>query len=377
MHHHQSSIFSSLLKVIPRYRFERMVAEHQGDYRVRHLRCWDQFVALLYAQLAGCQGLRELEAGFNAHAERHYHLGVHAVKRSTLSDANETRPVALYESLFSWLLGQALPEDYDASEALQLIDSTTIPLNKELFDWAHFRSTKSGVKLHMVYDPNADVPTYFTITPAKKNDMKEAADLPITPGADYVFDRAYNGYAWWQELHDQGCRFVCRLKSSARFSFLEWRMPEGEGVLADDVIQLRDDACSAPLRRIVYHCSNRNKRLVFVTNDLASPASEIAELYKQRWQIELFFKWIKQNLKIKKFLGTNENAVKIQIIVALIAYLIIRIIQQSLPPNISMKSLTDRIRATIFSRKTIPDLFKPPKIIPKNKQLNQLELIPC
>jgi len=378
MHHvHQNSILAQLLKIVPRHRFERLVSEHCGDYRVRRLRCWDQFVALLYGQLSGCESLREIEAGFNAHAERHYHLGCGRVARSTLADANETRPVSLYEALFSWLLGKALPADYAAKDALLLIDSSTIPLNQQLFDWAEFRSQKSGVKLHTVYDPNAAVPTYFTITPAKKHDMKEAAEFPISPGADYVFDRAYNAYGWWQELHNHGCRFVCRLKKNARFTVLAWRIPQGEGVLADDVIRLKDEACHTPLRRITFYCPIRNKRLVFITNDLKSPAVEIAALYKKRWQIELFFKWIKQNLKIKKFLGTSENAVKIQIMVAIIVYLILRIMLQTLPKNIALKSLTDRIRATIFQQKTIPEIFKPPKISNKIKCPKQEALKLC
>ncbi|MCP4399759.1 MAG: IS4 family transposase [bacterium] len=374
---HQDSIFCQLLKVIPRHGFERFVAEHQGDYRVRDLRCWDQFVSLIYAQLTGCDSLRELESGFNTHAERHYHLGCHRVKRSTLADANASRPVALYESLFGWLLGKALPGDYTAKDALLLIDSSTMPLNQKLFDWAEFRSKKSGVKLHLVYDPDADVPTYFTITVAKKHDMKEVADFPITPGADYIFDRAYNAYSWWQELQNNGCRFVCRLKKNANFTFEKWREPQGKSVLADDIIQLHDKAYQERLRRIVYHCPIKDKRLVFVTNDLTSPALEIAELYKKRWQIELFFKWVKQNLRIKKFLGTSENAVKIQIIIALISYLILRILQQNLPLTTSLKSLTDRIKANIFQRKTILHLFKPPDINYNISGLEQMELEVC
>ena len=375
---HQNSVLTQLLKVFPRHHFERLVTAHKGDHRARHLRCWDQFVALLYGQLTGCESLRELEAGFNSHAERHYHLGCHRVHRSTLADANERRPVALYEAAFSWLLNKAMAYDRrEASEALLLLDSSTIPLNKTLCQWAEFRSQKSGVKLHLAYDPNADVPAFFSITHAKRHDMVEAASFAIVAGATYVFDRAYNAYKWWQELQKEGCRFVCRLKKNARFTFVEWRVPEGEGVHADDVIQLTDEACTTPLRRIVYHCATRDKRLVFVTNDLESPARVIADLYKQRWQIELFFKWIKQNLKIKKFLGTSENAVKIQIIIALITYLILRIIQQGLPININLKRLRNLTKANIFQRKTFHQLLKKTEKTISISQISQMEMELC
>ena len=179
--------------------------------------------------------------------------------------------------------------------------------------------------------------------------------------------------SWWQELSDAGCRFVCRAKKNMKLTYQEWREPQGDGVLADDLIELQKDY-DGPLRRIVYHCPLKNKRLVFVTNDLNSPAIDIAERYKKRWQIELFFKWIKQNLRIKKFLGTSENAVKIQIIIALITYLILRIIQQQLPLKTSLKSLTDRLKANIFQQKTIPHLFKPPNTVRNISGLEQIEM---
>lgn len=373
---HQNSVFSQLLKVIPRHRFERLVAAHRGDFRARTLRCWDQFVALLYAQLTGCESLRTLETSFNSHTERHYHLGCQKVARSTLSDANERRPVALYEALFHGLLGQLMQGQNHAKEALLLLDSTTMPLNQNLFGWADFRSRKNGVKLHLAYNPKADTPCFFSITPAKKHDMKAAADMPIQAGAEYVFDRAYNAYDWWQELHELGCIFTTRMKKNAQFSFVEFRVPQGDGVLADDVIQM-EKGCTAPLRRIVYHCPLRNKRLVFVTNAMERPALEVANRYRERWQIELFFKWVKQHLRIKKFLGTSENAVKIQIIIALIAYLILRIIQQTKLPMLTLHQLANLTKANIFQRKTWQTLLKPPDKTNNINTLIQLKMTLC
>jgi hypothetical protein len=253
-----------------------------------------------------------------------------------------------------------------------LLDSTTMPLNQTLFGWADFRSKKNGVKLHLAYDPTADTPCFFSITPAKKHDMKAAAELPIQPGSEYVFDRAYNAYEWWQELHNAGCIFTTRLKKNARFSFEEWRVPEG----ADDVIRM-EKGCHALLRRIVYHCPVRDKQLVFVTNDLQRPAIEVANRYRERWQIELFFKWVKQHLKIKRFLGTSENAVKIQIVIALIAYLILRILQQTKLPNLTLHHLANLIKANIFQRKPWENLLKPPDKSSNISEINQIELGLC
>ena len=373
---HYNSIFHQLLKVIPRHRFERLVDVHKGDYRARHLRCWDQFVSLLYAQLTGCDSLRELEAGFNSHVERHYHLGCQPVARSTLAKANEKRPSSLYEDVLSFLLGKLLQNESRVREALLLLDSTTIPLNQTLFDWAEFRSHKHGVKLHLAYNPRADMPCFFAITPAKKNDMKAAAEMPIQSGATYVFDRAYNDYRWWQELHDEGCTFVTRLKKNVTYVTETWNLAKGDGVLTDDIITMKQ-RCTAPLRRITYHCPVKDKRLVFVTNNLDISALEVASLYRERWQVELFFKWVKQNLKIKKFIGTSMNAVKTQIIIALIAYVILRLVQQTKMPDQTLRHITNLTKANIFQKKTWIDLIIPPDKTKVQRKSNQLEFALC
>lgn len=192
---HINTVFYQLLRFIPKRRFDEAVTRHQGDYRVRHLNCWSQFIAMLYAQLSGCQSLRHLESTFNSHSNHHYHLGVKGIRRSTLADANKKRPLGIYKELFFSLLGQVQTKTAkEARQAIRLIDSTTIDLNKQQFSWAHFRSSKAGIKLHVIYDPEQEVPTFFSMTKAKVNDRKAANALPIITHATYVFDRAYNDY---------------------------------------------------------------------------------------------------------------------------------------------------------------------------------------
>ena len=373
--HHQNTVFHALLKVLPRHRFERLVAAHEADRRVRRLPCWSQFVAMLYAQLSGARSLRELEGSLASHDNLFYHLGLGPVCRSTLSDANRERPASLYEDVFATLLETAQGRlGQDAATLVRLLDASPLALSRNLCAWARFSDQWTAAKLHVVYDPQARLPTYFTITPAKINDIVEAKAMPIEAGATYVFDRGYYSFDFWAKLNDAGCRFVTRLKDNSPTRQIEARPAEGEGIVSDRVVELnrrmarsRRNPYCAPLREIIVERDNGH-RLRLVSNDLEAPASEIAELYKTRWQIELFFKWVKQNLKIKSFLGTSPNAVKIQIITALIAYLLIHIVQQSFPIGHSMQQLARLIRANLMHRKTIEELLKPPPKRPNRRQ---------
>lgn len=364
---HQNTVFHALLKALPRQRFERLVAAHEADRRVRRLPCWSQFVAMLYAQLSGVRSLRELEAALASHDKLFYHLGLDPVCRSTLSDANRVRPAALYQDVFALLLETAQGRvGQDAATLVRLLDASPLPLSQNLCTWARFSEQWTAAKLHVVYDPQARLPTYFTITPAKTNDIVEAKSMPIEAGATYVFDRGYYSFDFWAKLNDAGCRFVTRLKDNSPTRQIEVRPAAGDGIISDSVVELnrrmarsRRNPYPEPLREIVVERDNGH-RLRLVSNDLEAPASEIAELYKTRWQIELFFKWVKQNLKIKSFLGTSPNAVKIQIITALIAYLLIHIVQQSFPVSHSLQQLARLIRANLMQRKTIAEMLKPP-----------------
>lgn len=239
---HTNTVFHDVLKQISRPLFDKTVKRHQGDYRVRTLNCWTQFISLLYGQLTHRQSLRDLELAFNSHANHHYHLGTQPIRRSTLADANENRPVELYKELFYDLLGKVRTSvSTEASQAIRLIDSTTIDLNKQQFSWAHFRTGKGGIKLHVVYDPALEVPTFFSLTPAKVNDRKAANHLPLIKHATYVFDRAYNDYRWYYEqLHLNDNRFVGRMKSNAVFEVTQTFACENN-VLEDQAIRLTSE----------------------------------------------------------------------------------------------------------------------------------------
>jgi hypothetical protein len=378
---HQNTVFSNLLKLVPRHRFDRVVAEHEGDYRVRRLTCWSQFVAMLYGQVSGAQSLRELVSAWESQGNLLYHLGAKKVRRSTLSDANRGRPAELFEGVFDILaprLERALAGE--ACELVRLIDSTFLRLNETLSGWARFCEGTTGVKLHVVYDPAAVRPTYFTITRAKVNDIVEAKKMPITPGATYVYDLGYYDFGWWARLTAHGCRFVSRLKTNSPVRLVAERTVTEEAIVSDREVRLSESLSSTrknpyqgTLREIVVRV-DATRTLRLVTNDLTAPAAEIAELYKRRWQIELFFKWVKQNLRLKKFLGTTENAVKVQIIVALIAFLLIRLAQHAWAPALSLQNFARLLRTNLLHRKAVAQMFDPFVPPPKPRSDRQLDL---
>ena len=366
---HVNTVFHQLLREIPRHRFEEVVSRYDGDKRIRSLPCWTQLCVMLYAQLCSRQSLRDVVLAWDSHASRHYHLGASRVKRSTLADANVKRSAEMYLELFYFLLHQSRGQGICHQDAIRLIDSTTIDLCKQQFEWASFRTGKSGVKVHTVYDPNAQIPTFFSISTAKKHDRKAVDRMPLLPGATYVFDRAYNDYAWFHNLTQRGVCFVSRMKSNAGFKVMDEFPVTDDGVLEDQLIRLSSakgrKECPTILRRIRFVRKEDGKKLVFITNDLKRSAGAIAALYKQRWKIELFFKWIKQNLKIKRFIGTSENAVKIQIIIAMIAYLLLHMAHSLLPLSRSMQQLARLVSVNLMERRSLLELLTdtppPPK----------------
>jgi IS4 transposase len=362
---HSNSIFNQLLKFIPRHTFQKVVDRHNGDYRTRTLSCWDQLVVLLFAQLNSQTSLRAIETTFNSQRSKLYHLGSRHISRSSLSDANGNRPTEIFSETFYYLLNKVrskLPK-VDANQMIRLIDSTTIDLNLNQFKWATFRSKKGGIKLHTVYDPNAAVPVYFSLTEAKTNDAKELNNLPMMPNTTYVVDRAYNNYSWFYSLDQDNSRFVGRMKTNTCYKVVKTRTPIGMGVVADEIIRLSSvkgkKDCPIDLRRVRFVREEDQKELVFITNDLSRSAVEIAALYKQRWEIELFFKWIKQNLKIKRFISQNRNGVMIQVLVALISYLLLKLTQLTHLSKQTLYQICLIIGVNLMERRDIMELLNP------------------
>ena len=366
---HQNSVMHDLVQHIPWPAFERLVAEHGADARVRRLRARDHLIALLYGQLSGARSLREITAGLQSHSARLYHLGGRPVARSTLADAQAHRPCAVFAGLFAAMVQQAGRGARRAiGEVVHLIDSTTVSLSALSAEWARFSPAACGAKLHLVLDPDADRPVHAEITPSRVSDITAAQRMPITPGATYVFDLGYYDFAWWARLDDAGCRIVSRLKANTRLSdTVDQVLPEAvrtEGVILSDRIgrlptrmaRSRVNPFSDPLREVRVRL-HTGQVLRIVSNDLDAPAQEIADLYKRRWAIELFFRWVKQTLRVTHFLGTSENAVRIQVIVALIAHMLLRQAQHAQNTVQSPLAFARLVRATLMHRRRLDQLL--------------------
>jgi hypothetical protein len=380
---HQNSVFHGVLKHVPWHVFDRLVEEHGADARVRRLTTRDQFIALLYGQLGGAQSLREIEAGLASHAHRLYHVGAREASRSTLADANAKRPSEVFGALFAHLVARAdRGTRRKIGDAVHLVDSTGLRLSALSAGWARYSSGVCGAKLHVVYDPDLEHPVDAAITPARLNDITAAQALPIAAGATYVFDLGYYDYAWWAKLDDAGCRIVTRLKSNTRLRIVaRHRVKRGGAILSDCIGYLparlaanRSNPFQAPVREIRVRIGS-GKILRILSNDIDAPPEEIAALYKRRWQVELFFRWVKQTLKIKHFLGTSENAVRIQIAVALIAFLLLRLAYKAQRGIEGLLAFTRLIRANLMHRRRIDRLLQPPP--PIMQDLRQLSLVLC
>ena len=376
---HNNSVLHELLKHLPWRKFEELVEEHQADARVRKLSTKTHLVALLFAQLSGATSLREIEMAMHSHACRLYHLGTREVSRSTLADANRGRTHQVFSELLVHMMAQASRSlRRSAAEAVRLIDSTQIKLAGIAAEWARFSAHLGGIKLHLVYDPDADRPIYHEITTMRVNDVTPARQMPIEPGATYVFDLGYYHYAWWAELDAAGCRIVTRLKKNTPLTIrAEQPLPQGSpllydriGLLPERLSSTRKNPFADPVREIGVRLDD-GKVLRIVTNDIDAPAQEIADLYKRRWAIELFFRWVKQTLKIRHFLGRSENAVRIQIAIALITYLLLRAAQAAVKIVNSPLAFARLVRANLMHKRAIDQLLKPPpNPNPDPRQLN-------
>jgi hypothetical protein len=378
---HDNSVFHTVLKQIAWDDFDCLVEVHDSDRRVRRLTSKGHLVALLYGQLSGSSSLREIVAGLSSHERRLYHLGLGTVCRSTLADANSQRPSELFSDLLAAMIGRAHRGlRRKVAEAVYLIDSTGLPLNSLSQDWARYSAGVCGAKLHVIYDANAERPIYAAVTPARTTDITLAQAMPIEAGTTYVFDLGYYDYAWWARMSAAGCRIVTRFKSNTPLTLIaENPLPQGSAILSDRIGRLparqaarRRNPLQQPVREVRVK-TQTGKVLRILSNDLDASAQEIADLYKRRWAIELFFRWVKQTLKIRHFLGASENAVRIQIAVALIAFLLIRLVQNAINDRHSPLTFARLLRINLMHRRPIDRLVQPQP--PALKPTHQMVLI--
>ena len=380
------SIFGALLKKLSRRSYQSIVTRCRGDRYAKSLPAWDHLLAMLFAQFTGAASLRSLEADWNAHAHHHYHLGSGPVARSTLSDANarEAR-AAVFAELFGTLSQQAagvLKREGDTM--VRLLDATPIPL-PELCAWASSNGRTRGMKLHVVYNPHTDHPMRIEITPANVNDITAGRAFPVEPGAIYVFDKGYCDHGWWRRLDKAGCGFVTRPKANMRIDVVaRLALPEKAGngfvILADEIGHHSSKDGSRldfPLRRLTLKIDD-GREFTLITNDLDAGALEIGRLYKSRWDIELLFRWLKQHLKIRSFFGRSQTAIRIQILTAMIAFLLLRIAARHSRSKLPPIRFAGLVARCLFTRKPIDRLERPPQVNPSKPKSthspDQLEL---
>jgi hypothetical protein len=369
-----SSIFRQILKFFPRTVFEAAVGKHEAEKHAKGMTCWSQFIALMFCHLAGARSLREIVGGLAASEGKLKHLGVErAPTRSTLAYANQHRPWQLYKTVFEALVQVCQAEARDKQRKFRFrhpllsLDSTVIPVCASMFDWAKYVKTKGAVKVHTVLDNRSVLPQYAVITDGKTADVKVARTLRFEPGTILVMDRGYEDHHWWRKLNSDGVYFVSRLKDSTSYVIVEDRPRPPEPILRDEVIVLANQQGKENpmrLRRIEIWLEEKKDTIVFVTNNLRLAASTIADIYRDRWQIELFFKAIKQSLRIKSFIGTSENAVQTQIWTALIAMVVLRYLQLRSTWCWSLSNLVALLRQQLFVYRDlwnwINQPFRPP-----------------
>jgi hypothetical protein len=377
---HQNTVLHQILQYVPWTTFDALVEKHGSDKHIRRLTTQSQFVAMLYAQLSGAAGLREIETGLESCRTRLYHVGAQPARRTTLSDANALRPAQMFCDLFAAMLKNAHRGLRRAlAETVYLVDSTGLKLDERSADWSRFCAGVCGAKVHVVYDADADCPIYAQVSAANVNDITVAQQMPIEPGATYVFDLGYYDYRWWAKLDDVGCRIVTRFKKNTPLKVIkEQRIAKKGSVLSDRIGFLparlsysRRNPMGNAVREICV-ATETGKVLRILSNDLDAEAAEIAELYKRRWAIELFFRWVKQTLKIRHFVGTTENAVRIQIAVALIAFLLLRLAQAGQSAVSSPLAFARLIRIHVMGRRRLDRLLEPEP--PTSLSHNQMSL---
>lgn len=363
---HHNTVFSQLLKWVPRHEFETLANQHHQGRKLRKMTRWSQFISMALAQLSGRSSLRDVVSNLSAQTAKLYHLGTAPVSRSSLARVNEKQTYSLYEALFAKLLsrcqGLAPRHGFRFKNKLYSLDASTIDLCLSVFPWARFRSTKGAVKLHVGLDHDGLLPAFMTITDGKVHDITAARSLMLTKHSIVVFDRGYTDYAWYNQLNSNGIFFVTRQRKNARYRVTECRsIDKSKGLTSDQTVQLtgtKASDCPIALRRIGFKDAETGIQYFFLTNNFRLAASTIAAIYKSRWQIELFFKWIKQNLKIKRFLGTSRNAVMTQIWIAACVYLLLAYLKFASKIRRSFQQILQLLQLNLFERRDLQALLR-------------------
>jgi len=369
---HCNTVVSEIIKMFPRHEFESLAKEHHKGQKFRTYNRWSQFMAMIISQLSSRKSLRDLVENLKAQRHKLYHLGMRETSRATLARTNENQPHTLYEAMFYKLLPRCSSispkHKFNFKAKLYLLDATMIDLCLSLFPWASYRKAKGAIKLHFGLDANGYLPEFISLTDGKTHEINWAKTLTLPRGSFVVFDRGFTDYSWYQTLTEAGIFFVTRLKTNALFLKLN-KYPGIKNSSVTDDCKIYLAAIPNKLRLVTYTDPETGKEYRFITNALHIPAKTVADLYKERWQIELFFKWIKQNLKIKTFLGTSKNAVLTQIWIALCVYLILAYIKFSAKLSMTMQQILRLLQLNLFERRDMMSLLKPPGISTPYNQL--------
>ncbi len=379
-------IFSQILDFIPRYQFQKCVDKYQGDLRIRSFKCWDQLLAMIFGQLTFRESLRSIVICLSIQKNKLYHLGFNStVARKTLLDANEKRDWRIYQNFALILIKEArtlyVGDNKFISQlngTVYALDSSTIDLCLSVFKWAKFRKKKAAIKLHTVIDLQGNIPTFIHITDGKVHDVNVLDILEIEVGAYYVVDRGYFDFKRLYEIHKTPAFFIIRAKKNTKVRRIYSRVKDkSEGIVCDQIVKFSGYKASKnypeKLRRIKYHDQEKEKYYVFLTNNFDLDAKSVANLYRQRWQIELFFKWIKQHLKVKVFWGYSENAVKTQIWIAICAYLVVAIMKKRLKIKQNLYKILQILSVSIFEKNQLTSLFQEDEL-QKNNLGSQMSL---
>jgi hypothetical protein len=375
-------VFAQLVESLNNNKFRKLVDKYDGNHYVKHFTCWNQLLAMMFGQFSNRESLRDLIVALQAHKSKRYHLGLgrEPIAKTTLATANQNRDYRIFEDFAFYMMKEA--SEKRATNILDIpgkkyaFDSTTIPLCLATFPWAKFRRKKGGTKTHVLYDIEAQVPAFYTVTTASKHDSTVMNTIPYEPNAYYIFDRAYDSFRELYRIHLTGSYYVIRAKTNLKYEVVKWKRRMPKNILTDAEVKLTgylsEKKYPETFRLIRFYDEEDDREFTFLTNAKHITANDVANLYKKRWLVELFFKWLKQHLKIKRFWGTTENAVRIQISVAIITYCLVAIVQHDMKLNRSTYEVLQILSISLTDKTHLSDLFEKTNFNDVKEQLNPL-----